>query len=185
MPDDLPLESGSYLNNAFIEKRNLVISFEMRDVGLEKRRHALCRVVKPSRYIKVFYKTAGILGGICATFGVVMPSFIVILIVTKCFDRFRSSKAVSSCMAGLKPAVVGMIGSAVVSVGMTVFFPSGFSTAVFTGTPFYLSLFLFVGAVILAFRKVHPVLPHWGSQRDMQDCFHKKLTFHAKYGIIR
>ena len=51
---------GSYLNNAFIEKRNLVISFEMRGVGLEKRRHALYRVVKPSRYIKFFYKTAGI-----------------------------------------------------------------------------------------------------------------------------
>ncbi|MBO5369037.1 MAG: phage tail family protein, partial [Clostridia bacterium] len=51
---------GSYLNNAFIEKRNLVISFEMRGIELEKRRHALYRVVKPSRYIKVFYKTAGI-----------------------------------------------------------------------------------------------------------------------------
>ena len=34
---------GSYLNNAFIEKRNLVFSFEMRGVGLEKRRHALYR----------------------------------------------------------------------------------------------------------------------------------------------
>ena len=51
---------GSYLNNAFIEKRNLVISFEMRGIGIEKRRHALYRVVKPSRYIKVFYKTSGI-----------------------------------------------------------------------------------------------------------------------------
>ena len=51
---------GSYLNNAFIEKRNLVISFEMRGVGIEKRRHALYHVVKPSRYIKVYYKTAGI-----------------------------------------------------------------------------------------------------------------------------
>lgn len=51
---------GSYLNSAFIEKRNLVINFEMRGVGLEKRRHALYRVVKPSRYIKVYYKTAGI-----------------------------------------------------------------------------------------------------------------------------
>lgn len=49
---------GSYLNNAFIEKRNLVISFQMRGVGIEKRRHALYRVVKPSRYIKVYYQTA-------------------------------------------------------------------------------------------------------------------------------
>ena len=61
-------------------------------------------------------------------------------------------------MTGLKPAVIGMIGSAVVSVGMTVFFPSGFNAAVFSNLPFYLSLILFVGAVILAFHKVHPVL---------------------------
>ncbi len=51
---------GSYLNHAFIEKRNLVITFQMRGIEIEKRRHALYRVVKPSRYIKVYYKTAGI-----------------------------------------------------------------------------------------------------------------------------
>lgn len=50
----------SYLNNAFTEKRNLVISFQMRGVGIEKRRHTLYRVVKPSRHIKVYYKTARI-----------------------------------------------------------------------------------------------------------------------------
>ena len=32
---------GSYLNNAFIEKRNIVILFEMRGFGIEKRRHEL------------------------------------------------------------------------------------------------------------------------------------------------
>ncbi len=51
---------GSYLNNAFIEKRNVIISFEMRGFGVEKRRHELYKVVKPSRYIKIYYKTAGI-----------------------------------------------------------------------------------------------------------------------------
>lgn len=51
---------GSYLNNAFIEKRNVVIHFEMRGIGVEKRRHQLYKVVKPSRYVKVYYKTAGI-----------------------------------------------------------------------------------------------------------------------------
>ena len=51
---------GSYLNNAFIEKRNLVISFEMRGIDIEKRRHLMYRVVKPSRSIKVYYKTARI-----------------------------------------------------------------------------------------------------------------------------
>ena len=52
--------NGSYLNNAFIEKRNIVITFQMRGVNIEKRRHALYRVVKPSRYLKLYYKTAGI-----------------------------------------------------------------------------------------------------------------------------
>ena len=52
--------NGSYLNNAFIEKRNVVISFAMRGIGIEKRRHQLYHVVKPSRYIKIWYKTANI-----------------------------------------------------------------------------------------------------------------------------
>ena len=43
--------NGSYLNNAFIEKRNVVIPFEMRGFDVELRRHELYRVVKPSRYI--------------------------------------------------------------------------------------------------------------------------------------
>lgn len=51
---------GSYLNNSFIEKRNVVIPFEMRGGGVEKRRHELYKVVKPSRYIKIYYKTANI-----------------------------------------------------------------------------------------------------------------------------
>ena len=51
---------GSYLNNAFIEKRNVVISFQMHGIDIEKRRHLLYRVIKPSRYIKIYYKTAGI-----------------------------------------------------------------------------------------------------------------------------
>lgn len=52
--------NGSYLNNDFIEKRNVVISFEMRGIGIEKRRHELYKVVKTSRYIKVYYRTANI-----------------------------------------------------------------------------------------------------------------------------
>ena len=51
---------GSYLNNAFIEKRNVVIPFEMRGFNVELRRHELYKVVKPSRYIKINYSTKNI-----------------------------------------------------------------------------------------------------------------------------
>lgn len=51
---------GSYLNNAFIEKRNVIIPFEMRGFNIEKRRHELYKVVKSSRYIKMYYSTKNI-----------------------------------------------------------------------------------------------------------------------------
>ena len=54
----------------------------------------------------------GVFGSVCATLGVVLPSFIVILIVAKCYEIFRSSRIVKGCMSGLKPAVLGLIGTA-------------------------------------------------------------------------
>ena len=90
----------------------------------------------------------GILGAACATLGVVMPSFIIILIVAKCYDRFKNSKLVKGAMSGLKPAVIGMIGTAVLSIGKTVFVQPGllFSAA------------LFAAMAVLAFKKVHPII---------------------------
>lgn len=101
---------------------------------------------------------AGILGSFFATLGVVLPSFIIILIVAKCYEKFQSSKIVRGCMSGLKPAVVGLIGAAVLSIAGTVLFPSGITTAVFTGVPFYCSVVIFLGMAVLAFKKVHPIL---------------------------
>lgn len=99
-----------------------------------------------------------ILGSFCATMGVVLPSFIIILIVAKCYEKFKTNRIVKGCMAGLKPAVVGLIGGAVMSVVLTVFFPSGWTTlSVFTDVSFYVSLAIFVTMVILAFKKVHPI----------------------------
>ena len=100
----------------------------------------------------------GVFGSVCATLGVVLPSFAIILIVAKCYDKFRSSRIVKGCMTGLKPAVVGLIGGAVLSVAMTVFFPAGLTLAVFTTPAFYISAAIFGIMLVLAFRKVHPIL---------------------------
>lgn len=99
-----------------------------------------------------------IFGSFCATMGVVLPSFIIILIVAKCYDRFRKSKLVKGAMSGLKPAVVGLIGNAVLTVFMTVFFPAGLTLAVFTSASFYVFLGVFALMLLLAFKKVHPIL---------------------------
>lgn len=99
-----------------------------------------------------------VFGSFCATMGVVLPSFIVILIVAKCYDKFKHSRVVKGCMTGLKPAVVGLIGGAILSVLLTVFFPAGLTFAVFTQPAFYISLGIFALMLVLAFKKVHPIL---------------------------
>ena len=99
-------------------------------------------------------RIAGLPGALCATLGVVLPSFVVILIVARCFDRFRKSAVVKGCLFGLKAAVVAMIATALLSVGETVFFPGGVSF----GKEFFLSLGLFTLCAVLAFKKKHPIL---------------------------
>ncbi len=104
----------------------------------------------------------GVLGGIagaaCATLGVVMPSFIVILIVAKIYDAFKKSRLVRGCMSGLKPAVVGLIGAAVLGIAATVFIPAGWSLAIFSNVEFYVSAAIFALCTVLTFKKVHPIL---------------------------
>ena len=97
------------------------------------------------------------IGAVCATLGVVLPSFVIILIVAKFYEKFRKSRAVDGVMYGLRPAVIGLIGAAFLSVGMTVFFPDGLQTAELSGASFWLSLGIFVIGAVLAFKKLHPI----------------------------
>ena len=100
----------------------------------------------------------GLFGSFCATLGVVLPSFVVILIVAKCYERFQKSKLVKGCMSGLKPAVVGLIGNAVVNVLSTVFFSAGWSLAVLSAPIFYIYAGMLVLMIVLTFRKIHPII---------------------------
>ncbi|MBE6764149.1 MAG: chromate transporter [Ruminococcaceae bacterium] len=101
----------------------------------------------------------GVFGAVCATLGVVLPSFIVILIVARCYEKFKSSRLVAGAMTGLRPVVIGLIGSAVLSMALEVFFSAGFSLAVLTGYWFIVSLIIAAVAMVLMFAvKLHPVL---------------------------
>lgn len=100
----------------------------------------------------------GILGAVSATLGVVMPSFLIILLVARFFEKFKTNTIVSGCMSGLKPAVIGLIGAAVISIGKTVFFPDMVSMQVLYDSKTYVSLGIFAVMALLAFRKVHPIV---------------------------
>lgn len=101
-------------------------------------------------------ETAGLLGSACATLGVVLPSFVVILIVARFYMAFRKSRAVEGVMTGLRPAVLGLIASAAVSMALTVFFPTGFALTI---TPaIIVSLGIFAVMLVLVLKKVHPII---------------------------
>ena len=88
----------------------------------------------------------------------VLPSFIIILIVAKFYDKYRNSSIVKGIMTGLKPAVVGLIAGAILSVGAGVFFPAGLSLAPLSTPAFYLSAGIFTVMLVLALKKVHPII---------------------------
>ena len=100
----------------------------------------------------------GFPGALCATLGVVMPSFIIIIIKSKCLMTLSKNRYVIGCMNGLRPAVIGMIGSAVITVGQSVFFPSGFSVSVFSSYSFISSAVIFVLMLLLELKSLHPIV---------------------------
>ena len=51
----------------------------------------------------------GVLGSICATLGVVMPSLIIIILVASILNKFIKNKYVQFFLKGVKPVVVGLI----------------------------------------------------------------------------
>ena len=54
------------------------------------------------------------LGGFIATFGLILPSVIIILIVAKILKAFKENKLVERCFYSIRPAVTGMIATAAV-----------------------------------------------------------------------
>ncbi|MCC3863678.1 chromate transporter [Terrisporobacter petrolearius] len=64
----------------------------------------------------VGYTTAGIGGGIIATLGLVIPSIIIIIIISYFLKSFRENKYIDAAFYGLRPASTGLIAAA----GMTV-----------------------------------------------------------------
>lgn len=70
-------------------------------------------------------KVAGIWGAVAATLGVSVPSFVLVSIVAGLVEKNRSNPLVEGAFAGIRPAAVGMIFSAVVFIGETALFEGG------------------------------------------------------------
>ena len=57
-----------------------------------------------------------VLGSFTATFAVVLPSFLIVLWICRIYDRYKNHYMFQGIMSGLKPATLGLIGTAALSL---------------------------------------------------------------------
>lgn len=102
-----------------------------------------------------FSQPIAILGSITATFAVVLPSLILMIIISKFFLKFQKHPAVEAIFSGLRPGVVGLLASAVLVLMDSENFGS-FHTEKFQ---FFASIIIFMGAFVATFKyKANPII---------------------------
>lgn len=62
------------------------------------------------------YNAKGIIGSLVATTGLVLPSFIIIIIIANFLNKFKENTIVTSIFYGLRPAVTGLIAVALFEI---------------------------------------------------------------------
>ena len=96
----------------------------------------------------------GILGSATATFALVLPSLILMVLISKMFMKYMHHHSVESVFRGLRPAVVGLLAAATLLL-MTA---DNFSTPSANPWQFCISCFLFLAAFVgVKFVKVNPI----------------------------
>ncbi len=96
----------------------------------------------------------GVIGSIIATFAVCLPSFILMLLISKYFLKYRKHPAVEAVFRGLRPAVAGLLTASV----LLLIKPENFGTPDESSMQFIISILLFTATFIATYRyKMNPV----------------------------
>ena len=95
-----------------------------------------------------------ILGSATATFALVLPSLVLMILISKMFMKYMHTNAVQSVFTALRPTVVGLLAAAT----LLLMNEENFSTPGTNAWQFYISLFLFAATFIgTKFVKVNPI----------------------------
>lgn len=92
---------------------------------------------------------AGILGAVCAVLGVILPSFIIILLLATVLRKFSKNKYYKGAINGVKPIVIALIASTVIMlIVKTVFFNGQSLTSEFDFDRKILAIFIMLLAFV-------------------------------------
>ena len=101
---------------------------------------------------------SGLSGGITATLGLIFPSIVIIILVSKILEKFKTNKYVANAFSGIRPGTTGMIASA----GLGILFLALFGVDSWKDLSLtilnYKAVILFIVTLIITNKiKIHPV----------------------------
>ncbi|MBI9009532.1 MAG: chromate transporter [Tenericutes bacterium] len=147
----IPLITQEVFNNAWVENTDILIDW----IAIAESTPGPF-AVNIATFIG--YEQAGIIGAIAATLGVMVPSFVIILMIAKAFSKFSTNIYVRGFLKGVRPVVPGII----LSVGIMFILKYVFEVENFQFGNFNIeikSLIIFTVIFVLSrlWKKAHPV----------------------------
>jgi len=125
---------------------------------------------------------AGFFGAVCATLGVIAPSLLIIFLIAKLFRKLTEKTIVKDAFFALRPAVVGLIGYAFLTLTMQVIFggaeihdPNSFQNVDFWAIGIFFVLFIL--------SKMHFKVPRF-RQKHPQVKEYRRVTLHPVFIIL-
>lgn len=105
-------------------------------------------------------KMLGFTGAVACTFGVILPSLIITMLVAKFFFDFQNLKFVKGILKGIRPTVVALIASAIVTISLITLFKIESLNSILTGfinLELFSIVILILSILLLLWKKVHPI----------------------------
>lgn len=94
------------------------------------------------------------LGSATATFALILPSFIIMILICRLFMRYINSPQMQSIMSGLRPSIVGLIAAA----ALLMMNRENFSSINVNPWQFWISVFIFAATFIgTRIMKINPI----------------------------
>ena len=111
----------------------------------------------------VGFLNSGFWGAVSATAGVCAPSFILVALVMHFISKYRDSSALNGILSGVRPAAVGLIAAATVTIAGGVLLRPGMVASAIFSDPFgavsVTAVCVFAAAAVANIRfKVNPIL---------------------------
>lgn len=106
---------------------------------------------------------AGLPGAIVCTCGCILPSLLILLVLSWLYMKFRNLSTVQGMLAGLRSAIVAMIASAGLSLLLLALFNSSFSELVLSNFRVTEGVIFIISLVLLRKYKVNPIAIIFGS----------------------